>query len=46
MKYCSALKCENNDNGYCSIESYITISEDGRCEDFNETKTGGVVHES
>lgn len=31
--YCNVKGCKNNSNGCCEIMNYITISEDGECED-------------
>lgn len=31
----NAFKCKHNDDGYCQINSYIEIDENGECSDFN-----------
>lgn len=29
---CNCIMCIENEDGYCSCPSYVTISEDGSCE--------------
>lgn len=36
MMRCYAYNCRNNDDGYCEIDSYITITEDGECDSMLE----------
>lgn len=31
---CKAYNCKENDNGYCSCDSYVTIDEEGCCEEY------------
>lgn len=30
---CKVCNCVNNDNGYCCIDDYVTIEEDGTCSE-------------
>lgn len=29
---CEVLKCRENENGYCMIDNYVTITADGECD--------------
>lgn len=29
---CEALKCRENENGYCMVSSYVTITAEGECD--------------
>lgn len=31
---CRALECRENENGYCTCDSYIEIDETGQCDMF------------